>query len=159
MARRPSRVSAAGQIEDAQLSPKGERVLFAARGDIFTAPIEKGPVRNLTNTPGAHEKHPAWSPDGSKIAFISDKTGEEEIWTVAQDGSAPPEQLTTGGKAMRDRPAWSADGKRIAFGDKDGVLYTVTVADKKVTEVATHPPRADCAIISGRRRAISWRSA
>ena len=133
---RPARVSAAGQIEDAGLSPKGERVLFSARGDIFTAPIEKGPVRNLTETPGAHEKHPSWSPDGSKIAFISDKSGEEETWVVAQDGLAPPEQLTNGGKAMRERPVWSADGKRIAFGDKDGVLYALTVSDKKVTEVA-----------------------
>ena len=133
--RRPVRVSAAAQIEDADLSPKGERVLFAAHGDIFTAPIEKGPVRNLTATPGAHEKHPAWSPDGSKIAYISDKTGEEEIWVVAQDGSSPAEQLTTGGKAMRFQPLWSADGKRIAFCDKDGVLSVLTVADKKIAEV------------------------
>jgi tricorn protease len=136
VARRPSRVSAANLIEDADLSPKGERVLFAARGDIFTAPVEKGPVRNLTNSPGAHDKHPSWSPDGSKIAFISDKTGEEEIWVAPQDGSAPPEQLTSGGKAMRFDPAWSADGKRIAFSDKDGVLYVLSVADKKVTEAA-----------------------
>ena len=69
----------AALIEQFALSPKGERVLFAARGDIFSAPIEKGPVRNLTHSPGAHDKWPAWSPDGSKIAFISDKSGEEEI--------------------------------------------------------------------------------
>jgi tricorn protease len=132
---RPQHISAAGEIEDAGLSPKGERVLFAARGDIFTAPVEKGPVRNLTNTPGTHEKHPAWSPDGSKIAYISDQTGEEEIWVVAQDGSAPAEQLTSGGKAMRYQPEWSADGKWIAFGDKDGVLWALSVAEKKLTQI------------------------
>ncbi len=73
-----------------RLSPKGERVLFGARGDIFSAPVEKGPSRNLTNTSGAHEKWPRWSPDGSKVAYISDQTGEEELWVVAQDGSSKP---------------------------------------------------------------------
>jgi tricorn protease len=66
---------------------------------------------------------------------------------VAQDGSTPPEQLTTGGKAMRDRPVWSADGKRIAFVDKDGALYVLTIVDKKTTEVARsrHGQIVDCA--------------
>jgi tricorn protease len=135
VARRPSRVSAAGLIEQASLSPKGERVLFAARGDIFSAPVEKGPTRNLTMTPGAHDKWPRWSPDGSKVAFISDKSGEEEIWVVAQDGASPPEQLTTGGKAMRYAPEWSADGKRIAFSDKDGGLWALSVPDKKLVAI------------------------
>jgi len=136
VARRPSRVSSASLIEQASLSPKGERVLFAARGDIFSAPVEKGPTRNLTMTPGAHDKWPRWSPDGSRVAFVSDKSGEEEIWVVAQDGLSPAEQLTTGGKAMRYAPEWSADGKRIAFSDKDGGLWVLNVADKKLTEIA-----------------------
>jgi len=136
LVRRPGRVSAANLVENFGLSPKGERVLFAARGDIFTAPIEKGPTRNLTRTSGAHDKWPSWSPDGSTIAFLSDRSGEEEIWLVPQDGSKPPEQITTGGKAMRYSPEWSPDGKRIAFSDKDGGVYVLTLADRKITEVA-----------------------
>jgi tricorn protease len=136
LARRPSRVNAGNMIEQVELSPKGERVVLAARGDIFTVPIEKGTPRNLTNSSNAHDKWPAWSPDGAKIAFISDKSGEEEIWVVAQDGSTPAEQLTTGGRAMRYRPEWSPDGKSIAFSDKDGKLFVVTVADHKLKEVA-----------------------
>ena len=139
LARRPSRVSAANNIESYELSPKGERALFSARGDIFTAPIEKGPTRNLTHSSGAHDKWPSWSPDGSQIAFISDLSGEEEIYVVPQDGSKPPTQLTTGGQAMRYQPDWSADGKRIAFGDKDGKVFVVTVADKKMTEIVKSP--------------------
>ena len=134
--RRPSRVSAANLIESFGLSPKGERAVFAARGDIFTAPIEKGPTRNLTDSSGAHDKWPSWSPDGSKIAFISDRSGEEEVWVIGQDGSQPAEQLTSGGKAMRYAPEWSPDGKLIAFGDKDGKVWVLTVADKKLVEVA-----------------------
>lgn len=136
---RPSRVSAANLIESVGLSPKGERALFAARGDIFTAPIEKGPTRNLTDSSGAHDKWPSWSPDGSQIAFISDKTGEEEIYLIAQDGSKPAEQITTGGSAMRYQPEWAPDGKRIAFSDKDGKLYVLTLADRKIVQVTDSP--------------------
>jgi tricorn protease len=139
LARRPSRVSAANNIESYELSPKGERALFSARGDIFTAPIEKGPTRNLTHSSGAHDKWPSWSPDGSQVAFISDMSGEEELYIVPQDGSKPPTQLTTGGQAMRYQPDWSADGKRIAFSDKDGKVFVVTVADKKMTEIVKSP--------------------
>jgi tricorn protease len=133
--KRPSRVSAVGQLEDFELSPKGERALFSARGDIFTAPVEKGPTRNLTNSSGAHDKWARWSPDGTKIAFLSDRSGEEELYIIAQDGSGKPEQLTTGGQAMRYQPEWSPDGQRIAFGDKDGKVFVYSYADKKLTQV------------------------
>ena len=136
VSRRPSRVNAGNLIEQYGLSPKGERAVFAARGDIFTVPIEKGPVRNLTDSSAAHEKAPVWSPDGAKIAYISDKTGEEEIWVSPQDGVGAAEQITSGSKGMLFRPRWSPDSKSIAYSDKDGRLLVVTVADRKVTEVA-----------------------
>jgi tricorn protease len=136
---RPSRVSAANNIESVNLSPKGERALFSARGDIFSAPIEKGPTRNLTHSSGAQDKWPSWSPDGGHIAFISDMTGEEELYTIQQDGLKPAEQITRGGSAMRYQPEWSPDGKRIAFSDKDGKLYVVTLADRKLVEIADAP--------------------
>ncbi len=136
LSRRPARVSAADAIEDFELSPRGERALFVARGDIFTAPIENGPTRNLTRSPGAHDRWARWSPDGRRIAFLSDADGEEEIWLVPQDGSAPPRQLTDGGKAMRYAAEWSPDGKRLAFGDKDGKLYVVDVEAGKPEEIA-----------------------
>ncbi|MBC8031843.1 MAG: PD40 domain-containing protein [Pyrinomonadaceae bacterium] len=135
LALRPSRIPVASFMESVGLSPKGERALFNARGDVFTAPIEKGPTRNLTHSSGAHDKWPSWSPDGSRIAFISDMSGEEELYIAPQDGLKPAEQITRGGKAMRYQPEWAPDGKRIAFSDKDGKLYVVTLADKKVTEI------------------------
>ena len=138
-ARRPSRVSAANLIESVGLSPKGERAVFSARGDIFSVPIEKGPTRNLTDSSGAHDKWPSWSPDGSQIAFISDKSGEEELYLVPQDGSKPAEQITQGGAAMRYAPEWAPDGKHIAFSDKDGKVYVLTLADRKLVEVADSP--------------------
>lgn len=136
LAARPATIPVDNLIEGWELSPKGERALFAARGDIFTAPIEKGPSRNLTKTSGAHDKWPTWSPDGSQIAFISDLDGEEEIFIGKQDGSEAPVQVTDGGSAMRYRPSWSPDGKHIAFSDKNGCLFVLNVGDKSIKEIA-----------------------
>ena len=133
---RPSEVSAAGQIEWYELSPKGERALMAARGDVFTLPIEKGPTRNLTDSSNAHDKLPVWSPDGATIAFISDMDGEDELYRISQDGMGKPEELTHGLAAMLYQPSWSPDGKKIAFSDKDGKLYVLTLDDKKLVQIA-----------------------
>ena len=133
--KRRRQTSVANLISSFSLSPKGERALFAARGDIFTVPVEKGGVRNLTKSSDANDKFPAWSPDGRNIAYISDRTGEEEVWMVAQDGSTPPVQLTTGGAAQRYAPVWSSDSKKIVFGDKDGRVYVLTVATKRVQQI------------------------
>lgn len=136
VAMRPSRVSAARHIEDFGLSPKGERAVVVARGDLFTLPIEKGPTRNLTDSSNAHDKWGRWSPDGTRIAFVSDMDGEDEVYLISQDGSGKAEQLTHGFKAMLYAPEWAPDGKRIAFADKDAKLYVVTLDDKKTVQVA-----------------------
>jgi len=138
LARRPSKYSAAKNIEDFELSPKGERALFVARGDVFTAPIEHGPTRNLTNSSNAHDKWARWSPDGSKIAFISDMSGEEQIYLIDQKGEGRPSQLSTQFNSMLSPLTWSPDGKLLAVSDKDGKLYVLTLANKNVKEIADH---------------------
>jgi tricorn protease len=136
LASRPARVSAEKNIERSGLSPKAERAVFVARGDVFTVPIEKGPTRNLTRSSNAHDKHATWSPDGKTIAYVSDRSGEEQIWLVPQDGSGPAEMLTSTFGSMLSAPEWSPDGARLAVSDKDGKLYVVTVAGRKVVEIA-----------------------
>jgi tricorn protease len=115
------------------LSPDGKRAVFTARGDVFTVPATSGLTRNLTNSPGVHDRYAEWSPDGKSIAYISDATGEDEIFTIAQDGSGKPTQLTTGGDTYKYDLKWSPDGKKIAWTDRKQRLQTIDVADKKVT--------------------------
>ncbi|WP_306591512.1 S41 family peptidase [Geothrix sp. 21YS21S-4] len=138
-ASRPARINVERNIEEFALSPKGERALFVARGDLFTVPVEKGPVRNLTDSSGAHDRQARWSPDGKRIAFISDMSGEDQVYLLDQDGKGKPEALTSGLAVQLNAPAWSPDGKHLAFTDKDGVVYVLGVADRKLVKAGKDP--------------------
>jgi len=133
-ASRPLRVDA--EVESFGLSPRGERALFVARGDVFSVPIENGPVRNLTQSPRAHDKLARWSPDGRTIAFVSDQSGEENVYLVDQEGKGKPRALTTTLKVFLTSLAWAPDGAHLALGDKDGRIFVAGVADRKLTQVA-----------------------
>ena len=85
--RMPRVVEAAEFVQAYDLSPDGKRASFSARGDIFTVPAEHGPIRNITRTPEAREISATWSPDGSQLAYLSDATGEYELWLVGQKGN------------------------------------------------------------------------
>ena len=133
---RPDRVSAADRIELFGLSPHGERAFFVARGDLFSVPVENGITRNLTNTSDAHEREADWSPDGKRIAYVSDASGDEAVWVRNAENGGEARQLThqTYGRLFGVR--WSPDGKRIAFSDSANRIEVVDTADGKTTEIA-----------------------
>ena len=124
-------------MRDFDLSPDGNRAAFTARGEIFTVPKKEGNTRNLTNSPGANDRAPRWSPDGKWIACISDETGEEELYLLSQDGKERV-RLTTDGHCHRYNPTWSPDSKKLVFSDKDLLLYYVDI-DKKELVSGAYP--------------------
>jgi len=118
-----------------EISPTGKRGLFEARGDIFTVPAENGEITNLTQTPGIREIDPVWSPDGKWIAYLSDRTGEYELFMKASDGSGEEKQITDNGTIWRFAPIWSPDNKKLVFSDKNHKLWYVNVDNGNTKEV------------------------
>jgi tricorn protease len=121
-------------IDFMTVSPTGKRALLTARGDVFTVPAAKGEIRNLTASPGVREMNAAWSPDGRWIAYLSDRTGEYEIYVRPADGSGQERRVTTDGTIWRFPPQWSPDSKKLTFGDKDRKLQWVDIASGRVKE-------------------------
>jgi len=131
---RPEYLTVSDRVGSYALAPEGKRAVLTARGEVFTVPAEKGETRNLSENSGANERDASWSPDGKWIAWLSDATGEYEIYVAPQDGKGPARQLTTDGHAWRFPPIWSPDNAKIAFGDKDLKLFVLDVATKKLTQ-------------------------
>jgi tricorn protease len=130
------------------LSTDGKRIVLSARGDIFTVPVTSGITRNLTETSGVHERDTQWSPDGKQIAYISDETGEDEIFIRSQDGLQAPVQLTKNSDTYKYGISWSPDSKKILWSDKLQRLRYIDVDSKKITEVDQTP--------DGELRDFSW---
>ena len=126
----------ADKVSNFEIAPDGKRALFGARGDVFTVPAKYGAVRNLTSSPGVHERNSKWSPDGRWIAYVSDASGEDEIWVVPQDGREPARQVTHGSETYMYRIEWSPDSKKILWADKRLRLRYVNVETGRITEVA-----------------------
>ena len=81
------------QADDYDLAPSSRRIAFSTHGEIFTAPVEEGDLKQLTDG-SARDRFVQYSPDGKHIAYVSDNSGREEIWVVPIDGSAPAQKLT-----------------------------------------------------------------
>ncbi|HIZ85327.1 MAG TPA: PDZ domain-containing protein [Candidatus Coprenecus stercoravium] len=112
-----------------ELAPDGSRVLIDFRGDIFSLPAAEGAVYNLTSTPGAHERNPVWSPDGSTIAYISDESGEYQIYVMPYDDPSARRSITSFTDGYPDLLSWSPDSRTLYFTDEKNQLYALDVED------------------------------
>jgi len=123
-------------IESASLSPKGKRALFDARGDIYSVPAENGFTTNLTQTQGVRDMFPSWSPNGKYISYVSDKTGEYEIYLLENNKDAQPKQLTFNSSAWKYEPIWSPDSKYLLFFDRTLKLQLLDISSGNIKDVA-----------------------
>jgi len=120
-------------ISTSDVSPNGERVVFGARGDVFSLPATHGITINYTKTSGAHERDVQWSPDGKYISYFSDVTGEYELYIQNQDGSEDPIKVTDGINTYPYNMRWSPDSKKIMFSDREFRLQYIDITTKKLT--------------------------
>lgn len=131
----PRWVNAKDRIESASISPSAKRVAFGARGEIFTAPAEHGDIRNLSNTSGVREREVAWSPDGATLAYLSDASGDYQLYVRPADGTGEPRRLTRDEGGWINRVVWSPDSRRIALSDNTHRLRVVDVASGRTSVV------------------------
>jgi tricorn protease len=132
-------------IRNFEISPTGTRGVFEARGDIVTVPAEKGDIRNLTNSTGVNDRDPAWSPDGKRIAWFSDRGGEYQLMIGEQTGLQEPKAIRFEKPSFYYRPVWSPDSRKLAFTDKHLTLWYIDIDRGKPVKVDTdtydHPQR------------------
>ncbi len=137
---RPHFEKVGGRIANAAISPTGARAVFEARGEIISAPADKGDARNLTNTTNVMERDPAWSPDGKWIAYFSDESGEYMLHLRDQTGIGEVKKFALGGSpAFYTNPVWSPDSKKIAYNDNHINLWYLDVEKSTSTKVDTNP--------------------
>ncbi|MCK0129453.1 amidohydrolase family protein [Erythrobacter sp. F6033] len=101
-----------GTWMDVDVAPDGRTLAFTMLGDIYTLPITGGTPTRIADGL-AWEVQPRFSPDGSRIAFTSDRGGGDNIWVMNRDGS-DKRQVTKESFRLLNQPTWSPDGRFIA---------------------------------------------
>jgi tricorn protease len=134
---RPQFKKVVSMIRNSSLSPTGVRAVFEARGEIFTVPTEKGDYRNLTQSSGAHDRNPAWSPDGAQLAWLSDATGEYQLMIGDPLGVTSARAISLPSTAFYSEPEWSPDGSQILVQDNHRNLWLIELSGGKAAKIDT----------------------
>ncbi|MGF1510439.1 MAG: PDZ domain-containing protein [Myxococcota bacterium] len=137
----PSWKDASKSMVAQDISPSGIRVAFAARGDIFTVPVEGGSIRNLTKSDDVNDRDPLWSPDGARLAYLSDGDGRFRVVIVDQAGLAIQDSIPLEEGPYFRLLSWSPSGRHIAYADNHLNLFVLNVETKRSRKVGTHSYR------------------
>ncbi|HLG97096.1 MAG TPA: S41 family peptidase [Bryobacteraceae bacterium] len=117
-------VSVRNEAESFHLSPSNKRAAIAAHGEIFTIATDRGEPQRVSET-AWREQEPRWSPDGKWIAFVSDRTGRQEVW-IGDELGKTQKQLSD---VDCDKTAliWSPDSKTLLWSGSDHKLRRVNI--------------------------------
>ncbi|WP_087149107.1 S41 family peptidase [Pedobacter lusitanus] len=123
-------------ITDMDLSPTGKRAVFQSRGEIFSIPKEKGDIRNISKSPGSHERSPGWSPNGKWISYISDVKGNYQLVLRDQLAEKEPLYFKLGESGFYFGLTWSPDSKKLFYSDSHLNLFYIDIDSRKIVTVA-----------------------
>jgi tricorn protease len=132
---RVKRVPAASFLNSVAIGPTAKRVVIEARGQLVSLPVEEGANRILAQLPGSRSQYPAWSKDGKQVAFISDRTGEDQVWVVSANALGNPRQVTKDHKGPLGTIEWSPDGKYLVTADREMRILLVDTKTGAITVV------------------------
>ena len=114
-------------LRGSAISPDGSTVAFTYKGDIYTVPVGGGHATRLTVDSG-YDGSPLWSPDGSRIAFSSDRLGSDDIYVMPAKGGTPLRITTHSG---RETPLAWLDGAQLLYSSSLQPAVNAAQGDRK----------------------------
>jgi tricorn protease len=127
-------LSVNAEADSYHLSPSSKRAVISTHGELFTIATDKGDVHRLTDTPGARETDPQWSPDGKHIAYVSDENGRDEVWVCDERGRNT--KRISESDAQKGQINWSPDSQALLYTSSDKKLYKYSFPTGKTTVLA-----------------------
>jgi tricorn protease len=127
-------VTITNQAESFHLSPSNRRAAIVAHGELFTIATDRGEPQRVTDTPW-REQDPRWSPNGKWIAFVSDRSGRQEVWTSDELGKNPKKLSDV--DCDKSQIVWAPDSKTLLWNGSDHKVRRVDVDSGKTDVVAT----------------------
>lgn len=132
---REHRVDVAPHVGSYSITPTGKRVLVESRGQIVNVPVREGEVRVWKSVPGVRLQKPTMSPDGKKVAYVSDETREQQVYVADADGSNPRVITKDGGRQIAS-VMWSPDSQWLAVGDSESRIRVAKADGTQEFQVA-----------------------
>jgi tricorn protease len=137
---RPFEVAIATSFPDGvSIGPSGKRIALSTRGHLVTVAAGEGPMHSIAGASGQRIHNPVWSPDGKKIAYVSDASGEEQLYLVDASEGSTPKQVTKDLTGEHSAPVWSPDGKLLLIGTREGSIQLIDAVAGTVKNVARSP--------------------
>jgi tricorn protease len=124
------------EVDSFDISPSGRRAVISTRGQILTIATDRGDItRILPDAMASRSSEPKWSPDGKLVAFVSDRSGRDEVWVSDPEGKAP--KKITDLDNEKGALVWAPDSRALLYTAADKKLYSYAVADGKTSVLSS----------------------